>query len=307
MPKISSRPIFERVDALQRKRLAQLTLRARRVLTLSEIRERLEAGDIDAVAEPMETAFRDFGTGLALAYLLTSTTVTERLVGRLETFDPSSPEAIEQTAAITQRVEEELVSGVRPSLLAVLVGIPGAITLNTARAARDAMGLHVSQVESVMALRARLEAASSAAVAESIASAQAVASVGEIGVEIRVGGLASGQLDRLTSAHLNRHAVARISRLAANEGRRVTGQAVESVVQLGQRQGKFIRSSQVWNQVDRPTKRDIHETMNGQERSIGELFDSGSGAQLRFPRDPDAPIADTVNCICWLETNVVRA
>lgn len=45
-----------------------------------------------------------------------------------------------------------------------------------------------------------------------------------------------------------------------------------------------------------------HERMNGKEIDVGDRFTTPLGNKLRYPGDPRAPIADTVNCRCTVRS-----
>lgn len=59
---------------------------------------------------------------------------------------------------------------------------------------------------------------------------------------------------------------------------------------------------QTWVQQVRPSRRESHYELDGETRKIGEEFKPG----LKFPRDPNAPIEETINCGCWLMIQQVR-
>ena len=56
----------------------------------------------------------------------------------------------------------------------------------------------------------------------------------------------------------------------------------------------------IWRHAGHPAvPRTDHIAMHGQERSAGEPFVNPiTGAELAYPRDPDADIAETANCTC---------
>lgn len=58
--------------------------------------------------------------------------------------------------------------------------------------------------------------------------------------------------------------------------------------------------AKVWNSRHDDRVRDTHQVLDGQARGIGERFVSPSGAHLRYPHDPLAPIGEVANCRCFL-------
>lgn len=57
----------------------------------------------------------------------------------------------------------------------------------------------------------------------------------------------------------------------------------------------------IWSSALRPTTRDSHRAMHGQERPPGEAFLSGNGYALRYPGDPRAPASERLGCLCVLQ------
>lgn len=52
-------------------------------------------------------------------------------------------------------------------------------------------------------------------------------------------------------------------------------------------------------------ERHTHHLLDGQTQPADSPFLSVSGATLKFPGDPDAPVEERVNCRCWLVPKVV--
>jgi hypothetical protein len=59
-----------------------------------------------------------------------------------------------------------------------------------------------------------------------------------------------------------------------------------------------------WKSARDKRVRDTHSAMHNQTVRFGERFVSPSGARLRFPGDPEAPIAETINCRCTVEESI---
>jgi len=53
---------------------------------------------------------------------------------------------------------------------------------------------------------------------------------------------------------------------------------------------------QTWVSMRDAKVRDSHQDLDGETRKFNEEFRPG----LKFPRDPNAPIEETINCRCWL-------
>lgn len=73
-------------------------------------------------------------------------------------------------------------------------------------------------------------------------------------------------------------------------------EALEQMVkQTGLDRGRVIR---IWNSTRDDRTRAWHESMQGQERGMGEVFEDGLGNALRRPGDPLAPAETIINCRC---------
>lgn len=53
-----------------------------------------------------------------------------------------------------------------------------------------------------------------------------------------------------------------------------------------------------WRRSGKIHSRLHHDSIDGQIRGVDEPFTLGNGVQIMFPRDPAAPVAETINCGC---------
>jgi hypothetical protein len=53
-----------------------------------------------------------------------------------------------------------------------------------------------------------------------------------------------------------------------------------------------------WRRSGKVHSRVAHDTIDGQIRDVDQPFTLGNGKQLMFPRDPQADVAETINCGC---------
>lgn len=70
--------------------------------------------------------------------------------------------------------------------------------------------------------------------------------------------------------------------------------------------GKLPRSAikRIWRTARDSRVRHTHEAMEGQKKQIDQPFVSPGGARLRFPGDPNAPAAETINCRCTTDSAI---
>lgn len=69
----------------------------------------------------------------------------------------------------------------------------------------------------------------------------------------------------------------------------------------------MITTAQVrrtWRSAADLRVRHTHRGLNGDTVGLEERFHSSRGAFLRFPGDPEAPAAETINCRCWVQNRV---
>jgi len=59
-----------------------------------------------------------------------------------------------------------------------------------------------------------------------------------------------------------------------------------------------------WHSAGDNRVRHTHRVLNGQAVGIDDVFQSPSGAMLRYPGDPRAPISEISGCRCWCEYDV---
>lgn len=75
-------------------------------------------------------------------------------------------------------------------------------------------------------------------------------------------------------------------------------EALRQAVETGQLQASQVR--RVWKSAYDGRVRDTHAALSGDTAGLDESFRSPSGAFLRYPGDPSAPIAERANCRCWV-------
>lgn len=104
------------------------------------------------------------------------------------------------------------------------------------------------------------------------------------------------QIDRMVATYRRRLIQARGGTLANLEGGRAwnIGRAA-AIEQTG------VLYDGIWNTVGDDRVRASHVYMDGQVQPFGGTYTSGLGNMLKYPHDPNAPIADTINCRCWIE------
>lgn len=111
----------------------------------------------------------------------------------------------------------------------------------------------------------------------------------------------------------------RVARLYSNKALKYRGEAIarhETMQALDRSRddafrqqiadGKLLASDIVktWKHTPRERARLQHIAMNGQSVQFDQPFVAPDGTQLKYPRDPDAPVSHTLNCFCRAEYKI---
>lgn len=78
------------------------------------------------------------------------------------------------------------------------------------------------------------------------------------------------------------------------------GRAYSTAAQQRQEQAKEVlpQMQKQWRRSGKLHSRHSHDAIDGQIRDVDKPFDLAGGVQLMFPRDPQGPIEETINCGC---------
>lgn len=114
--------------------------------------------------------------------------------------------------------------------------------------------------------------------------------------------LTEAQIAAQVERYRARALMMRSETIARTEAVRATSLAREEALQqmLEQTGIDPARVRRKWNATRDKRTRDAHTAMAGQLRELGAPFEDGDGNRLRFPGDPLAPAATTINCRCTI-------
>jgi hypothetical protein len=79
-------------------------------------------------------------------------------------------------------------------------------------------------------------------------------------------------------------------------------EAMRQQIEAGKVQAQDV--TKIWRSASDSRVRHTHRVLNGRGVGIDEAFQSPSGATLRYPGDPRAPIMETSGCRCRLEYKI---
>jgi Phage Mu protein F like protein len=123
-------------------------------------------------------------------------------------------------------------------------------------------------------------------------------------------GLSPEAIDAMVTSYRNRALKYRGDAIGRTEAIRSLNQsqleAARQAIDAGQVDSQAVTKK--WLATKDNRTRDTHQSLNGQEVGINEMFVSKSGARLAYPGDPNAPAAETINCRCTytIKTNFLR-
>jgi hypothetical protein len=118
--------------------------------------------------------------------------------------------------------------------------------------------------------------------------------------------VAPEDVTRMVSRYSERLLALRGEMLARTETMMALGQARHEAMRQAIASGKVSADlvTKVWRSAGDIRVRHTHRALNGDSVGFSEQFTSPSGARLRFPGDPEAPISETSGCRCSVEYKV---
>jgi hypothetical protein len=124
---------------------------------------------------------------------------------------------------------------------------------------------------------------------------------GQIAKAIKEGrALTPDQIKTAVTTYKNRALRWRGENIARTETLRAVNAGRHEAYQQAVASGKVAEQNirRVWNAANDKRTRHTHRSMSGQSVGLNESFISPSGARLRYPCDPLAPLSETAQCRC---------
>jgi len=169
---------------------------------------------------------------------------------------------------------------------------------------RDSIGLTVKQQRAVQNFRTMLENNDTEVFSRRLRDKR---SDGKIRRAIAADKpLSSDEIDRMTTRYKDRYVKYRSEVIARTEALRAvhTGnaEAFEQAIEEGHLAPEQLMKT--WSAAGDDRVRETHSDMDGQEVKWENNFTSPSGAELKYPGDPMAPGAETIQCRCVMVTRM---
>lgn len=299
--------LISRAEPRVRNALYAAILAARDERTLDELAALIEAGDFDgAIERAAQVGAVRLAEAYAAVYTLSAQSTAKALSDALEIavgFDQVNFRAVDQMQRARLEFIREFTAEQRLATRAALLdGIErGLNPRDQAREFRRSIGLTLRQERAVQNYRRLLEQGSSEALDRQLRDRRFDRTVARA---IREGKpLSRAQVDRMVERYSERYVKYRAEVIGRTEALRAVHQGnvemYQQAIDAGQvRQDQLERT---WVSAKDERVRGSHRRLNGLVRGFDDTFPGDEGP-IRFPGDPDAPAAETVQCRCALTT-----
>lgn len=302
--------LIAKLDPILRKAFEQALDAWRANIDLDAVADALRRGDIDGAVRAAniqpaalngfltarETAFEAAGTAELASLRLNIIFNARHLRGEAQ--------LSQYGAQFVQGVTDDTKAMLRTALTDSLSRGQGAKA--AARGIRDMIGLTDSQAGWAINLRRKLIDDPKSLLSEFAADGYKLRDKRLDGIVRRAvkaeKPIAAADIEKIVTAYQNRAIRWRSLNIARTETLRAvqTGnfEAYQQAVESGKIAAQNVRK--VWNSAHDNRVRHTHRELDGESVGLNERFVSISGARLLYPLDPDAPLAETVNCRCGL-------
>ena len=303
--------LINRAEPRLRRAFVQAVVLLREEGSLASVAELIAAGRIEEALALLEGAMTRFATATNAVLINAGESTATFVGGALGTiidFDQVNERAVALMRAnrfrLVQEFTQEQVLATREALVdGITRGLnPRAQALNF----RSSLGLTQRQQQAVINFRRLLEENSSEVLTRALRDRRFDSTVLRA---IESGDpLTRAQIDRMVERYNTRSIALRSETIARTESLRAVHEGNDEMFAQALERGDLSPQevTQAWMTAQDALVRDTHDVMHGQERPIGEPFETGDGDLLRFPGDSLAPAHEVILCRCAL-TNRIAA
>lgn len=276
-------------------------------LTINRIEELLLAGQIEEAIALSETAAlqlgRLWGETFTLGADSTATLVADALNVTLS-FDTVNERALMEIRRNQLRLVRQFTEKQRLATREALQeGVRrGANPRAMAREFRGSIGLTDRQVQAVNNYRRMLEELDSTAFSRKLRDRRFDRTLGRAIKEGKP--LTDKQIDVMTGRYRSRYLKYRSEVIARTESLRAVHAGADEMYQQAFDSGTLRPDALIrtWDTSKDSRVRASHRSMDRQQKLVGQQFETGLGNFMRYPGDPDAPPADSVEDRCGITT-----
>ena len=302
-------------------------------VVLRVLAERLERGDVQGAVEALQIdseAFGEFEMALLEAYNAGGT----ELVGNLPRLvDPEGNRVVfrfgvrnleaeawlrEHSSTLVTRIVEDQRLGIRTALTeglasgqnprATALNVVGRINRVTGNREGGIIGMASAQERYVASARSELLSGDPDRLRHYLTRERRDRRFDRAVLNaIRTGRpLDQDTVNRMVGRYADRLLQLRGEMLARTETMISLGRSRDDAIRQQIAAGKFTADQvvKIWRSAGDGRVRHTHRALNGTTVGFEGRFQSPSGAMLRHPGDPDAPISETSGCRCWCEYKI---
>ncbi len=299
--------IVSKAEARFRSRFADAVKQIRSSVKLEELEILIAQRRFDEAFTRAELAAANLSNAYISAYILAAEDVMSFVsssLGITITFDQVNARAVSQMQDASLRLIREFTTGQRAATrVALIEGVTAGVNpREQALLFRQSIGLTAHQTRAVANYRRLLQQGSAQALQRALRDRRFDGSVAQA-----VSGqkpLTDAQIDRMVERYYTRSLAARAQTIARTESLTAVHQGSDQAFMQAIQQAVISDDlSQQWHTGgDGRVRHPSHTLMNGQIRSFGKPFLSGTGNLLRYPGDPSAPAHDVIRCRCVKST-----
>jgi hypothetical protein len=282
---------------------------------LDDVAERLRAGDLAGAIQGVEDAAIRFATEVHDGYVTSgqkaAAWLDDLVADKLVSFDAAGTRAV----AWAEQNKTDMIRDLGIEQHEVIRDVVGE-GVNAGRSAqviardlRDSIGLTPTQERHVASYRRALEsgdlrdalgrelrdARSDKALRRALENSTAID---------------PARIDGMVERYRTNYVAFRADVIARTEALRAVHEGAEELLQQAAEAGQIADDMVVvrrWNSLHDKRTRASHRVMHGQERRLGQRFETGAGYPIAYPGDPDARSEEIVGCRCFLTTHLVPA
>jgi hypothetical protein len=293
-----------------RKAFLEFVKQIRNERTLGELADLLEQGRLEEAQATIRKAAEQVSAAHNAAFVKageTAASVISKAVLVTVSFDQVNERAVDYMRQEKFRLIREIDGSQRRAIRQALVsGIQaGHNPVQQARNFRNAIGLTENQAQAVVSYRRALENLESDALRRALRDKRFDAQVAQAIRQEKK--LTQAQINRMTDRYYERSVQHRSKVIARTEALRAVNSGNHEAYRQAIADGILdpAEVERTWNTAGDSRTRDTHRGMSGQTRmGVEEPFTSPEGATLRFPGDPLAPPAETIQCRCAVSTRL---
>jgi len=283
---------------------------------LNSIRGFLEEGQIEEIVQFTNEQTKNLIPIVIMAIILAGNQKAKILNPKVQrwtddknavvAFNPSNPRAAEIIQTRVNTLLSEINSQQRLVIYDTINRMlaENANSVKIAREISKVVGLTRTQEQAVQNYRRLLENGSKQALERSLRDRRFDGSVRAASEKP----LSQEQIERMVDGYRKRYVKLRAKTLAQTEAGRAMSEAQEealrqTIQEFGIPQDEVVRT---WRTTMDGRQRDTHGALNGTQSPLNGYFTTFAGNRLRFPRDPQAPASEVINCRCSLTTDFKR-